>query len=44
VTPSDVVATIYRCLGIPADLELRDRLDRPLLLAPWGNVIGELLA
>ena len=44
VTPADIIATIYRCLGIPADLELRDRLDRPLLLAPWGNVIGELLA
>jgi hypothetical protein len=44
VTPADIIATIYRCLGIPADLELRDRLDRPLLVAPWGNVIGELLA
>ena len=44
VTPADIIATIYRCLGIPADLELRDRLDRPLSLVPWGNVIGELLA
>ncbi len=32
------------CLGIPADLELRDRLQRPLSLVPWGNVIHELLA
>jgi hypothetical protein len=44
VTPADIIATIYRCLGIPADLELRDRLDRPYTLVPWGNVIGELLA
>jgi hypothetical protein len=44
VFPADIVATIYRCLGIPADLELRDRLNRPFTLVPWGNVIGELLA
>ena len=44
VLPADIIATIYRCLGIPADLELRDRLNRPFVLVPWGNVIGELLA
>jgi Protein of unknown function (DUF1501) len=44
VTPADIIATIYRCLGIPADLELRDRLNRPYVLVPWGNVITELLA
>src|SRR5207253_1249521 len=27
VTPADIIATIYHCLGIPADRELRDRLD-----------------
>jgi hypothetical protein len=43
LTPADVVATLYRCLGIPADLELRDRLGRPIALVPWGNAIGELL-
>ena len=43
VTPADVVATIYRCLGIPADLELRDRLQRPFALVPWGNPIREVL-
>lgn len=43
LTPADIIATIYHCLGIPADLELRDRLGRPLTLAPWGNVIQELL-
>jgi hypothetical protein len=44
VTPADVVATIYHCLGIPADLELRDRLERPFQLVPWGSPIREILA
>jgi hypothetical protein len=44
VIPADIIATIYRCLGIPADLELRDRLNRPFALVPWGNVVHELLA
>ncbi len=44
VTPADVIATIYHCLGIPADLELRDRLQRPFALVPWGNPIREVLA
>jgi hypothetical protein len=43
VVPADIIATIYHCLGIPADLELRDRLGRPIALVPWGNVIHELL-
>jgi hypothetical protein len=44
VVPADIIATIYHCLGIPADLELRDRLDRPMSLVPWGIVIHDLLA
>jgi hypothetical protein len=44
VGPADVVATIYHCLGIPADFEVRDRLDRPLQLVPWGSPIREVLA
>jgi Protein of unknown function (DUF1501) len=44
VVPADIIATIYHCLGIPADLELRDRLARPFTLVPWGNVVHELLA
>ena len=44
VTPADVVATIYHCLGIRGDLELHDRLGRPFQLVPWGNPIPELLA
>ncbi len=44
VLPADVIATIYHCLGIPNDLELRDRLDRPFVLVPWGSAIKDLLA
>jgi hypothetical protein len=44
VTPADVVATIYRCLGIPADLELRDQLGRPLTVVPNGTPIDSVLA
>jgi hypothetical protein len=44
VTPADVVATIYHCLGIASDLELQDRLGRPFQLVPWGSPIRELLA
>ena len=43
VSPADIIATIYHCLGIPADLELRDRLARPFQLVPWGSPIRELL-
>jgi hypothetical protein len=42
--PADIIATIYHCLGISPDLELRDRLNRPMTLVPWGNVIHELIA
>ncbi len=44
VTPADIVATIYYCLGIANDLELQDRLGRPFQLVPWGSPIRELLA
>jgi hypothetical protein len=44
VTPADVIATIYQCLGIPNDLELEDRLARPFQLVPWGSPIKEVLA
>jgi hypothetical protein len=30
VTPEDLHATIYHCLGIPTDTEIRDSLGRPL--------------
>jgi uncharacterized protein (DUF1501 family) len=44
VSPADVVATIYHCLGIPAEMELRDRLGRPFQVVPWGRPIREMLA
>ena len=44
VTPAEVVATIYRCLGIPADLELHDQLQRPLTVVPQGRPIPGVLA
>jgi hypothetical protein len=43
VTPADILATIYECLGIPADLELHDRLARPFQLVPWGTAIRDLM-
>lgn len=44
VTPADVIATVYECLGVPYDLELRDRLARPFVLCPWGSPIRDVLA
>ncbi|VTS00735.1 DUF1501 domain-containing protein [Tuwongella immobilis] len=43
VSPADIVATIYHCLGISKDLELRDSLDRPFTLVPWGSHVPDLL-
>jgi hypothetical protein len=43
VTPADVIATIYHCLGIPHDLELNDRFQRPYPLVPGGRPITEIL-
>jgi hypothetical protein len=44
VTASDVVATIYHALGIAPDLELRDRLGRPILLLPEGAPVGDIFS
>ena len=43
VGPADIIASIYQCLGIPNDLELRDRLQRPFVLCPWGEPVRELM-
>ena len=43
VTPGDVVATIYHCLGIDPGLELQDRLARPFALLPQGAPIREVI-
>ncbi|MFO0966477.1 MAG: DUF1501 domain-containing protein [Gemmataceae bacterium] len=44
VAPGDIVATIYHALGIPSDLELRDRLNRPIALLPEGAPIRDVFA
>lgn len=44
VIPAEIIATIYHCLGIPTDLELRDRFARPFALVPWGRPILEIIA
>jgi hypothetical protein len=44
VTAGDVIATVYHALGVPPDLELRDRLDRPIALLPEGAPIRDVFA
>jgi uncharacterized protein (DUF1501 family) len=43
VSPEDFHATLYHCLGIPAEAEVRDALDRPLRLCD-GEPIRPILA
>lgn len=43
VKPADIIATIYECLGIAPELELHDRLGRPIQLVPWGTAIREVM-
>ncbi len=44
VTPAEIIATIYRCLGISSDLQLHDQLQRPLTVVPHSRPIPEVLA
>ncbi len=44
VTPADVIATLYHCLGVPTDYELQDRQGRPFQVIPWGSPIREVLS
>ena len=44
VTPAEIIATIYQCLGIPPDLFLQDQLQRPLPVVPDGRPIAAILA
>lgn len=43
VSPDDIAATIFDCLGIAPDQEIRDPLNRPLKLTP-GRPLTELYA
>jgi uncharacterized protein (DUF1501 family) len=42
VRPDDLTATVYHALGIPADAEVRDTLDRPLPITR-GRVLSQVL-
>lgn len=44
VTPGDVIATIYRLLGVDHRTVLYDSLNRPHQVVPSARVINELLA
>ena len=44
VSAKDVLATIYHLLGVDPRTTVRDRLDRPMPLVPYGGVIPEMLA
>jgi hypothetical protein len=40
----DIVATIYRCLGIDPDMAVHDQAGRPIPIAHGGQPIAEILA
>jgi hypothetical protein len=44
LTAKDVLATIYHLVGIDPHTTLTDRLNRPVPLVPYGDVIQEMLA
>jgi uncharacterized protein (DUF1501 family) len=44
VSPADVCATIYECLGIDPDMPVYDRAGRPVSAAQGGRAIREILA
>jgi hypothetical protein len=43
VSPADVCATIYECLGIDPDMPVHDRAGRPVAAAQGGRAIREIL-
>lgn len=43
LTPGDIIATMYRTLGIRPDRQVRDRLNRPHRLVPEGHAVSALL-
>lgn len=44
VGAADIIATIYQSLGVSLDLELHDRLSRPLALVPGGTPVADIFA
>ena len=43
LSAKDVLATIYHLLGIDPHTTVKDRLNRPVPLVPYGEVIPEML-
>jgi hypothetical protein len=43
VTPSDIVATIYDCLGVDPDTTVPDRTGRPVGISQGGRPIREII-
>ena len=43
VTPGDVIATIYRMLGVDSRTQLHDSLGRPHEVVPKGRIVHEIL-
>lgn len=41
--PNDVLATLYKYLGIPLETHFTDQTGRPIPILPHGEPIGELL-
>ena len=44
VSPADICATIYQCLGIDPDMTVPDRSGRPVAINQGGEPIREILA
>jgi len=44
VTPGDILATLYRLLGVDPKKQIYDSLGRPHQLVPKGRVVEELIA
>lgn len=44
VSPGDIIATIYRLLGISPSHTIYDALNRPHALVPHGRIVQELIA
>jgi hypothetical protein len=43
LSPNDLLATWYRCLGVPLDSSFEDFGGRPVPIVPNGRPIDELL-
>ena len=43
VSPADICATIYACLGIDPDALIPDRAGRPVSIAQGGHALREIL-